>query len=138
MAWVPPTTSAFTSPRSKTVPVVTTSASRRRSASKWGHLALDEDTDAGVGTHQPVDTGDVDMVGVLVGDEHGVEVVECVPGVAVHTGIDEQARRGGLHEHGGMPQATQLHIVEYATGPTRSGDRHYGFRALVTRSEEVA
>ena len=103
-----------------------------------GDLALDEDTDAGVGTHQPVDTGDVDMVGVLVGDEHGVEVVEGVPGVAVHTGIDEHARRGGLHEHGGMPQATQLHVVEYATGPTRSGDRHYGFRALVTRSEVVA
>jgi hypothetical protein len=70
---------------------------------------VDDQARARVRREQRGQAGHVEMVGVLVGDEHGVEVAHAGE-VGHRAGVDEQAG-AGLHEEAGVAEMGQLHSV---------------------------
>ena len=70
---------------------------------------VDDQARARVRREQRGQPGHVEVVGVLVGDEHGVEVAHAGE-VGHRAGIDEQAG-AGLHEEAGVAEMGQLHSV---------------------------
>ena len=71
-------------------------------------IPVDPQPRAGIGREQRREPGGVDVVGVLVRDQHRIEVTDLVePGQ--HARVEQQARPAGLGEQAGMAQVRQPH-----------------------------
>ena len=74
-----------------------------------GGLGVAVDPGPSVGGHQGIEAVRVDVVGVLVGDDDGVQVAQVLEAVRVVPGVDQDPPVGDLDQQAGVSVVGQTH-----------------------------